>query len=65
MVEVLAPSLYDFNVSTCFLAKLEKPAPEGSDAYKHCFTQKAPKHPSFAEVILQAERLHAAAFNKR
>jgi hypothetical protein len=38
---------------------------KGEDAYKQCFTQSAPKQPSFAEATRQAERLLSAALNTR
>ena len=38
---------------------------KGEDEYKRCFTRNAPKQASFAEASRQAERLLAAALNKR
>jgi hypothetical protein len=38
---------------------------KGEDAYKRCFTERAPKHASFAEATRQAEKLLAAALNSR
>jgi hypothetical protein len=38
---------------------------KGEDEYKRCFTQNAPKHPSFAEATRQAQQLLAAALNTR
>ena len=38
---------------------------KGEDEYKRCFTQNAPKQPSFAEATRQAERLLSAALNMR
>jgi hypothetical protein len=38
---------------------------KGEDAYKRCFTQNAPKQPSFAEATRQAESLLSAALNTR
>jgi len=38
---------------------------KGEDAYKRCFTQNAPKQPSFAEATRQAERLLTSALNTR
>jgi len=37
---------------------------QGEDAYKRCFTQRAPQQPSFAEASRQAEALLAAAMGK-
>jgi hypothetical protein len=37
----------------------------GEDEYKRCFTQNAPKQPSFTEATPQAERLLSAALNTR
>jgi hypothetical protein len=34
-------------------------------AYKRCFTERAPKQPSFTEAIRQAEQLLSAALNRR
>jgi hypothetical protein len=36
---------------------------KGEDEYKRCFTQNAPKQPSFAEATQQAEKLLSAALN--
>ena len=36
----------------------------GTDAYKRCFTQRAPQQPSFVEATRQAEALLAAAIGK-
>ena len=33
----------------------------GEDAYKKCFTQRAPQQPSFAEATRQAQELLATA----
>jgi len=38
---------------------------KGEDEYKRCFTQNAPKQPSFAQATRQAERLLSAALNMR
>jgi hypothetical protein len=38
---------------------------KGEDEYKRCFTERAPKQPSFAEAIRQAEKLLSAALNTR
>ena len=38
---------------------------KGEDEYKRCFTQNAPRQASLAQATLQAERLLAAALNKR
>lgn len=38
---------------------------KGEDAYKRCFTERAPKLASFAEATRQAERLLATALNAR
>jgi hypothetical protein len=38
---------------------------KSEDAYKRCFTQNAPKQPSFAEATRQAERLLTSALNTR
>ena len=38
---------------------------KGEDEYKRCFTQNAPKQPSFAQAARQAERLLSAALNMR
>jgi hypothetical protein len=38
---------------------------KGEDEYKRCFSQSAPKQPSFAEATRQAERLLSAALNTR
>jgi len=38
---------------------------KGEDEYKRCFTQNAPKQPSFAEATRQAEKLLSAALNRR
>jgi hypothetical protein len=37
---------------------------KGEDAYKCCFTQNAPKQPSFAQATRQAESLLSAALNR-
>jgi hypothetical protein len=37
---------------------------KGEDAYKRCFTQNAPKQPSFAQATRQAESLLSAALNR-
>lgn len=37
---------------------------QGEDAYKKCFTQRAPQQPSFAEATKQAQALLAAAIGK-
>jgi hypothetical protein len=37
----------------------------GEDEYKRCFTQNAPKQPSFAKATRQAQELLSAALNKR
>ena len=37
---------------------------QGEDAYKRCFTERAPQQPSFVEAIRQAEALLAAAIGK-
>ena len=37
---------------------------QGEDAYKRCFTQRAPQQPSFVEATRQAEALLAAAIGK-
>ena len=37
---------------------------QGEDAYKRCFTQRAPQQPSFAEATRQAQALLAAALAK-
>ena len=37
---------------------------KGEDAYMRCFTQRAPKQPSFAEATKQAQALLAAAMGK-
>jgi hypothetical protein len=37
----------------------------GEDEYKRCFTQKAPRQPSFARATRQAQELLSAALNKR
>jgi hypothetical protein len=38
---------------------------KGEDVYKRCFTQNAPKQPSFAEATRQASSLLSSALNKR
>jgi hypothetical protein len=38
---------------------------KGEDAYKRCFTERAPKQAGFAEAIRQAEKLLATALNRR
>jgi len=38
---------------------------KGEDEYKRCFTQNAPKQPSFAEATRQAQSLLSSALNKR
>ena len=38
---------------------------KGEDEYKRCFTQNAPKLPSFAEATRQAGKLLSAVFNAR
>jgi hypothetical protein len=38
---------------------------KGEDEYKRCFTQNAPKQPSFAEATRQAQKLLSAALNRR
>jgi hypothetical protein len=43
--------------------KLENLRQKGEDEYKRCFTQNAPKQPSFAEATQQAEKLLSAALN--
>jgi hypothetical protein len=37
---------------------------QGEDAYKRCFTARAPQQPSFAEATKQAQALLAAAVGK-
>jgi hypothetical protein len=37
---------------------------KGEDAYKHCFIERAPKQPAFAEATRQAEALLSATLNK-
>src|SRR5258708_36488501 len=37
---------------------------KGEDAYKRCFTERAPQQPSFAEATKQAQALLAAALGK-
>jgi hypothetical protein len=37
---------------------------QGEDAYKRCFTQRAPLEPSFAEATKQAQALLAAAIGE-
>jgi hypothetical protein len=37
---------------------------KGEDEYKRCFTQNAPKQPSFAQATRQAESLLSAALNR-
>jgi hypothetical protein len=37
---------------------------QGEDAYKRCFTQRAPRQPSFAEATKQAQALLATALGK-
>jgi hypothetical protein len=37
---------------------------QGEDAFKRCFTQRAPQQPSFAEAIRQAQALLAAAMGR-
>jgi hypothetical protein len=37
---------------------------QGDDAYKRCFTQRAPQQPSFAEATRQAQALLAAAVGR-
>ncbi len=37
---------------------------QGEDAYKKCFTQRAPQQPSFAEATKQAQALPAEAIGK-
>ena len=37
---------------------------QGEDAYKRCFTQRAPQQPSFAEATKQAQALLAAAVGR-
>jgi hypothetical protein len=37
---------------------------KGEDAYKRCFTERAPQQPSFAEATKQAQALLAAAMGK-
>jgi len=36
----------------------------GEDAYKRCFTQRAPQQPSFVEATKQAQALLAAAMGR-
>jgi hypothetical protein len=38
---------------------------KGEDAFKRCFTERAPKQPAFAEATRQAEKLLVAALNAR
>jgi hypothetical protein len=38
---------------------------KGEDAYKRCFTEGAPKQAAFAQATRQAEKLLAAALNRR
>jgi hypothetical protein len=38
---------------------------KGEDAYKRCFTERAPKQAAFAEATREAERLLASALNRR
>jgi hypothetical protein len=37
---------------------------QGEDAYKRCFTRRAPRQPSFAEATKQAQALLAAAVGR-
>jgi hypothetical protein len=37
---------------------------QGEDAYKHCFSRRAPQQPSFAEATKQAQALLAAALGR-
>jgi hypothetical protein len=37
---------------------------QGEDAYKRCFSQRAPQQPSFVDATRQAEALLAAAIGK-
>jgi hypothetical protein len=37
---------------------------KGEDGYKSCFTQRAPKQPSFAQATEQTQALLAAAMGK-
>jgi hypothetical protein len=37
---------------------------QGEDAYKRCFSQRAPQQPSFAEATRQAQQLLAAAMGR-
>lgn len=45
-------------------AKLPDFRQQGEDAYKKCFTQRAPQRPSFAEATKQAQALLAEAIGK-
>jgi hypothetical protein len=38
---------------------------KGENAYKRCFSERAPKQPAFAEATRQAEKLLAAALSGR
>jgi hypothetical protein len=38
---------------------------KGEDEYKRCFTERAPKQPSFAEATRQAQHLLSTALNRR
>jgi len=54
------------------LRKIDKPAYDrlgdlrqrGEDAYKRCFSQRAPRQPSFADATRQAQELLAAAMGR-
>jgi hypothetical protein len=37
---------------------------QGEDAFRRCFTQQAPKQPSFAEAVKQAQALLEASIGK-
>ena len=37
---------------------------QGEDAYKRCFSQRAPQQPSFADATRQAQELLAAAMGR-
>jgi hypothetical protein len=49
-------------VAACLAPR--KAAPKGEEAYARCFSQRAPKEPSFKQATAQAQALLAAALGK-
>jgi len=55
---------YDKKLETAPSNRQDTLRQQGEDAYKKCFTQRAPQQPSFAEATKQAQALLATAIGK-